>query len=534
MPVPTTINGTAVNGATPYRVIFPIDSSFLNEADLQLQPREGYVPQIVGSQVKERSITFQVTPGTTGVPVSNHQWYQNVFGIFVPDGRQKSIRASWRSQTIELFGTITRIGPLPGSPLTDDDDSVIEGDFRIVDPVWREISAETADASSPLTVSRGNTPAQPTVTITPTTTTVRHRIVTITDVLGTGLSNYPIIAQFDSSTGSPGATASSNYIAFFNQREIPITVASPNTTTTRVLFRVNCDPGGSVQVHLYYGSSVSNILTSSALDPMGMAITDPDISNTHWIWDSFVSTLNGRNISGVWTPLILDTVVPIVSTAESSSQRQYTVTTGATGVNPHAVRMVIGGSVAGTSNALTGLSRQFNDILGTPAGAGFIDFQALGVLGLTNAWLLAGDNVTVTTAVDVDNASAIFFGVRNNGGATSNIITFAASGDFALDLASTPSVNVSAATTARFVNSTLTNTTTGDAIQFDTLYMDDTTLIIDCLNKTISTGNGTVFHRRGIRFSNKERWMTLNVGSNAWTNATNTTTSFSWKPSYLL
>lgn len=533
MPIPTSINGTNVNGSTAYRVVFPIDSPMDNAASLTLVPRENDTPLDTGFQVNERSVPFLVSPGTTGVPVSNEQWYQNAMGIFLPEGSKLSIRASWRSQTIELFGAVVSIGPLPGSPVNDEDDSIIAGEFVVPDPVWREIAAETADATSPLSVSRGNVKPQPTITFTPSTTTLRHRIITITDTLGIGLSNYPIIIAFDSTGIS--ATTTANYIAFINEREIPIYTHNPNNASTRMLIRVNCDPSQSITCHIYYGSSVNNTVTAQALDPLGMAITDADLTNTHWIWDDFVLSSNPQNVSGVWTLLNTPEIglhFPVYTEAAGSLAFQgSTPGTELNTTTPNAAVLILGGSLAGTTNALTGLSRQFTDVLGAPALGGFIKYQPFGTVSFTTAWQLAGDNTTVTTAADVDLAVLIYYGVYSNAN-TLNTVTFSVSGEFALDLTFTPTVNVGAATTARFVNSTLTNTTTGETIQFDNLYMDDTTLIVDCLNKTITSGNGTVFNRRGIRFSNKEKWFALAIGSNAWTNATNFSASFSWKPAY--
>lgn len=537
MPQPNSYNSIAINGSSPYRLVFPINSEFGYGVDLQLAAREGGYPQQYGAALRQRNVEFLVTPGDSGVPSSYNEWRQNVMGLFIPDGVKRSLRASWRSQTIEVFAAVTDIGLVEGVPAVDDDvEPMLNGIFTIADPIWREISAETADSTSPLTVSRGNTPAQPTITLTPSTTTVRRRTITITDTLGIGLSNYPIIASFDGSGVS--ANAATNNILFINGREVPIRVNNPGANPQTIIFRVNCEPGGSVVAHLYYGSSVSNTLTSSAFDPGGMAITDADLSNTNWIWDNFKAFDNPRNACGVWTPSkfgINDERVGITFTDDDDSWNISKLGDQPPVGETNGVSMVIGGAIAGTSNALSGLARVYGS-RGGSAGDNTLrllaKYQPATAVEILTALDEVGNSTTISTPIDVDQAIALqlYAITKDTGALATQDLELQASGDFALALTNTPSVIVGAAVTARFVDATLTNTTTGDTIQFDKLYMDNTTLVIDCVNKTITSSQ--VFHRRAIRFSNREKWFTLAVGSNAWTNATNLAASFSWKPSY--
>ena len=140
----------------------------------------------------------------------------------------------------------------------------------------------------------------------------------------------------------------------------------------------------------------------------------------------------------------------------------------------------------------------------------------------------------MTTAVDLDNAVEIAFYAEATANATFTADWLPSGGNLTLVLNSsyTPTVSVAAATTARYINSALTNSTTGDTITFTDVYLDDVALTINTQTKTITVASGPIYG--SISMSEPDCWMALSVGSNSWSDATNTSSSFAWADRYLI
>lgn len=536
--VPSSFNGTTVNGSTAYLVGFPVGGNYSTGYELSLTPQDGDIAYLGGTAVEPRELVIQVRPGP-GAPSSNHEWLENAQGLFAPGPTVKSFRMTWRAVTVELMVRVRRTSLRPGPRKDDSGRSVLDVTLVAVDPIWRDVT-ENSDSMSPATVG-GNTPALGKVEITPTGTTVRHARVTITDQLGIGGYALPVIASFNGSGVS--ASAATNFIAFSEGREIPIQVDDPGSNPTRVLFVADFPQAGVKIVDIFFGSSVSNSVTSSAALLGGLALGDSSISNANIVWDTFeVSEHPERKLT--WRPFRLGghaTGGYVDLTSEGTSSLTFSVVAGdAPDEYYDCLYCVTGSSLAGISNALTGLRRAYN---GDDMAANhdqveiFVKIQPLGATDLVDAYTatLNANAVAanVDTAVDVDNALVLFVGMRlvtfNTQRRTLTLSAVPAT-DFALALANNPSVSVSSPATARRLHGTY-QITNGDSIVFDNVFILDGTLTIDALTRTISAPSD-ILCGRDIRFSNDRRWLELTPGSVAWSDVSDTGSTLKWRNAF--
>ncbi|MGD9893962.1 MAG: hypothetical protein AB7R89_06260 [Dehalococcoidia bacterium] len=544
MLLPDEFDGVGLNGGSDdYTAVFPIGSEYGSAHDLQFRARQGDVSYLGAESVAPRTITLQVRPGP-GAPSSNQEWMEEAQGLFRPGPDLKSFKMSWRSITVEILVYVAGVYLHPDVPVVDDWGApILDVTLVAPDPVWRDVT-EQSDGTSPATVG-GTVAARATLTLSPSGSTVRHVRVSLADVLGLGAYAYPFVASFDGS--GAGASAATNYIAYADDREIPIWVDDPGSNPTRVLFTGDIVQDGTRFVDIFFGSSVNNTRTAQALLVGGIAIDDASISNATMVWNSFlISEHPLRKLT--WRPARLgghvETPSPGYVDIQSEASGAVTFTT-VSGTAPaeyyDAMTCVIGSALAGTSNALSGVRRAYNG----DAMTGdfdqveiFVKIQALGATSLADAYLLAlntgnEDAANVDTAVDVDNALVLTIGMRLTV-LGSNRRTLAIgpvpATDFALALASQPSVSVSSPATAHLIDGTFA-IAGGDSITFDQMFVLDGDLVIDALDRTV-TAPSDILVGRDIRFANDQRWLELQPGSVSWTAPANTTAELAWRNAY--
>jgi hypothetical protein len=189
-------------------------------------------------------------------------------------------------------------------------------------------------------------------------------------------------------------------------------------------------------------------------------------------------------------------------------------------------------AVAGTTNALSNLKR--DDLTASGTYTFYIKYRIAGQLNWTTAWSSTGLGAGETTAVDLDNAVEIAFYAEATANATFTADWLPSGGNLTLALNSsyTPTVSVGSAGTARYISSTLTNSTTGDTITFTDVYLDDVALTINTQNKTITVASGPIYG--SISMSEPDCWMALPVGSNSWTDPSGGSSSFAWADRFLI
>ncbi|MGD9891411.1 MAG: hypothetical protein AB7R89_16175 [Dehalococcoidia bacterium] len=515
---------------TPYDLHVSTDTDWRLQSRTVLRDRLGDAPIQDGQGVLPRELRCELQPGSTA-NADRDAWWRIAAGVFRADGVARPLVVEWENADYRVMASVIDLGNYPNLPMSASADVARVLIFQMADPAWEAV-ATTTDSSSPLT-NAGNTVALPVITITPITSTLNHARATITDTLNSGAHAYPVMLTFDGQ--GVGATTAADFIVFCNHREIPFTVRDPNTATTDVIVDLDIpQAGGSVTVDIYFGSSISNTLTASQLPAHGRAFTDSNWSNTNWVWtfDNILHT-HADNISGVWYPGNTGAQFSDKRgfiTSQSGGSLVFTLQDPAsaliTDLAYDSMIMIVGGAVAGASSALSGLSRATASM--TNNGRAFVRYLVPGDLAWRDAWTTTSDG-TVTTAVDLDNAFVIAVGIEPNVSASTGELTLSASGDFALALASNPTVSVATPVTARKLDHRLVNLATGDVIRFGhpdpaaasvihAVYLDDVDLVIDCEQRgAIRVESGQLYGE--ITPSNKALVFPLEPGLNAWANS---------------
>lgn len=524
---------TAFNGQTLSAVNLDVGLPYGQDgaytSSPSLRQRNNQVPIQEAIQFGERSLPFIVVPSGS---VTDANFRANVYRYLTPLGGLRTITATHDDGST----TITALADVVS--LQKNHNRMFSGTFLLPDPIWRK-STTSNDTTSP-TSAAGTYKSLPSISITPTSTTLLRRRVTITDNATTnrGQMNYPILATFDSATGAPGATTSANYIVFDNGRAIPFNVTGHNTASTRIWFRVDIPKGGSKTVDIYYGSSINNTTTADTFVDGGMALASS--SNTSWVWDDYsISTF--PTATGVWRPgklgLTQNNTTFGINT-ESGSGITFAVENDASLANDADAMIVTLGSPA--TSTMNGMTRLLTLQDSDGVLRSFVKYRTAGSVSWTTADTQSLDSTLFTSFPQADNdntnvtvTNAVEVAVGMEPAEESPRGTLALSGSITIALSNTPSVGVGSSSTARLVDCTLTNSTNGDVITFTQVYMDNVAMTIDCLNKTITVASGPWYG--GITFSDPDDWFAIEVGSNTWAYSAGTfTTSMTWFDRYLI
>jgi hypothetical protein len=512
MPDFTAFDGVTINGASAYRVFTRYGEDGPYTAEPQLRPIIGRTPTRDGIIYAGRSFPFIVDrAGST----ADAQWQEDVQEIFTPNKGERVLTATANGVTVTLNVDVTELRRTTHSRF--------EGVFHAADPYWKSTTTST-DSASPLTQS-GNVDALPVITVTPASATMRRVRATITDTSGRGLVNYPYRITFDSTGVS--AAAAADYIAFYNGRAIPFYVANLNNAATTMDVRLDIPPSGSSFVDIFYGSSVNNTITAQTLDDGGHELTDATYTNTRWVFhhDQFDRISTRPPATGVWRLGKIGNVIAGTSfgiTTLSTTGITFSVKPNSSLANDADAIVLTVGAEAGTTNALDGLTVSTTTAAGSPEL--LIRYRKAG----EGYWRAA------TGAYDLDNAVEIAIGIQPTTTADDGTVSITEdSGDrpWRLLLTATPTLSVSAAVDARTISGAVTNSTTGDSITFTDVYLDNTTLIVDCAAKRVYPSSGPLY---GIVVpNNRADWFRLAPGSNTWTDL-GLSSSFSWANRYAL
>ena len=514
MAIPTSFDGFSVNGATDYGLtLYAGGDRAPRTMQPVLRPRTNQTPVIDSVNMGELRIPFDLYL-KDGAAISEAQFRAAVrqyFNPYVATGR--TLLATHDDGSTALTATAWL------SPFMQESYKTFSGEFIIPEGCFRSTTVNS-DSSSPLTVA-GELEALPSLAITSSGSTLARRRVTITDNCTRGLSGYPVAITFDSTGYS--AAAAADYIVFYGGRSVPFSVVTPNDANTKVWLAVDCPPAGSVTLDIYYGSGINNTITANAFDDGGMDLTNA--TNTSWVWDAPYTVSTNPTRCGVWRAVKAGRTVSGVAfgiEAESGTVLDIALAPVATAGNlandADAIVLVIG-TGAGTTNALTNLSR---DDISSPTGAYlfFVRYRTANQIGWTTATSADTLGAGSTAAIDLDNAVEVVIGVEPTAATADLTLRLALSGSLTLALNSslTPTVSAAAAVAAELIDGTITNSTTGDSIAFDDVYLDEAAaLTINCLAQTLSVSTGPMHTAgSGIQPSNSDEWFPLGVGSNAW------------------
>lgn len=528
--IPTSFDGLSVNGATDYLLVLnPYGQDSPLAAGLTERRRQYQTPVIDAIAHEARRVPFIIylKPGAATSAVT---FRSTVNRYFTPHRRGKrTILATHQDGSTTLTEDVYVTGLTPTSY------NAFRGEMVYPRGTWKGTTVNS-DSSSPCTVS-GEHPALPSLAIAMTSSTLKRREIQIDDECTRGLSNYPVAITFDSTGVS--ATTAANYVVMYAGRSIPFKVLSPNNGSTKIWVRIDAPPNGSAYLDIYYGSSVNNTVTADTYDRGGMDLTNS--TNTSWVWDEpYTVSTNPKGACGVWTAVKGGRNVSGIRygiSSESGTQLDIDIAPDATGgalANDADGIVLTIGTGAGTSNALTGLSR---DDVNSPTGNYeiFCNHRTANQVGWSHQSIHTG-GAAQTGAIDVDNAVQIMIAIQPTDNTADATLRLALSGSLTLALNSsiTPTVTVGSATTARYIDGTITNSTTGDTIDFDQVYIDDgATLTIDTEGETMTLSSGPMHTTgNGIVPSNPPAWFELAVGSNSWTLPSGMTMTVTWQDRY--
>lgn len=291
---------------------------------------------------------------------------------------------------------------------------VYNGEFAVREP-WSAVTESTA-SSSPFTVG-GNVFTLPTITLTPSGTTVAVRTLTATDNTGRGLANHPIRFEFDS-TGV-GADGPENYVVFYGGRAVPFALFEPDNASTVVWLRMNLGPDASTRAVIYYGSDVDESYANT-FQSGGMDLENS--TNTVWRWNDWeVRSFPVAN--GVWRPGIFSPVHDHSDIHEESSTSVLTRSRAdqspddlINGAQVNALVLATG-VAADDDDALENLRRIYRRLDNDGTLNFQVAYQRPSRTAWERAWLVNTSSNMFTlddSDLDVDGATAIAVAIRRN------------------------------------------------------------------------------------------------------------------------
>ena len=516
-------NGVPVNNSDQYVMLVSSEGELGWSTDLQFATRALLKPLYEGMKYPTASIPFIITPGPNVTDIST--WAQSVRLLF---GRDLEVR----TLTVLNDGVFYYIDAYLQS-LSISGGRGLENYFTgtlVLSETTGTSTLEETDNSSPLVVS-GNAPAKPAITISPVTTDMWYVTAIVTDTLGVGVQNHPMVITFDSSIGN--ATASANYDVYCNGIRVPFRCYSPDTSSTKIWVIVNIRPGSITSFSIYFSNLISNPLADT-LDQGGLDMQNS--TNSLFIWNSFtISKFPER--SGSWRPAksgVQGSTFYGISGEANSSVRFNVSGSNQPLLNDYdSMLLTLSGVRAASSNALTNLVRTYF----STSALSYVRYRVLYESSWYSAWsATVGSPTSASTALNVPQAVQIVVGIEWAGvdltAIAYNQVSGAGSGGtFQLALTDVPSIGVTAVQAGKILTGVL-SLDTGEYVSFNTVYVIGN-LILDIASERIYTSTNIVpvspTGGIGIVYSSP-KGLTLYPGIRTWTNAPNTAATFTWRP----
>ena len=482
------------------QAIFPRGNAHQVGASIQTSERRNSYPLLASISYNQRDIPLRVFRPSASA-LSAVGFLETVEGAFSPGTRETL------TVLLDDGTTQARIECVVQTRSRVDTPGMIELTLSAMRPYF-EATTATTSPSNPATVTNpGNVAVPPTITLTTATHVTRYPTTVSASVNG-GLIAYPVVAALNDTD----ATTDTVFV-FINGVSVPTFVDNSGASDSRVWFLVDTAADGS-------NTNVDIIVATGLVNPQGGTLPDGGMdlansTNTSWVWDDF-SVSGHPSRPGTWRygvfmpPASINQGGSYQVQSESTSSLQVvgSVATGY-GNDANGIGLMVG-TQAGTSNALTGLSRV---TVGSGGNAAAVRYRVAN----SNQWVVAwvtSTSVTVTTSIDVDDAveiAASAYGSNFSAGGQMSL-TLSASGTFALALTNTPTVTVGAAQNMDHYDGPYT---IGDyTITFNHLIVPDSTLTIDCAAKTITTSvPGPQYGDDSPSFSDPDRWALVEPGA---------------------
>jgi hypothetical protein len=475
----TSWRGTTIGPTATFNITAPLGSDFGWEVDVSSRSRMGQTALYEAVMPQPLTRDINIRPGTAAAGSNMDDWRAAAVAFFSPFLGPATLAANFGGDTRTTIAIVSGIKQHPQVAMRSDKEGILQAKLTRFSPYWRSASQSTTS----LTVTNdGNAPASPTITIRPTTGTVTRKRVTFQENTGEGLVNHPLQLSV---TTDASATAGSNYYVFSGGRPALFQIITPGGAS-KVYVRLSLPPGGSDFSDIVMGSAVANTITANQLPPWGMDWSSGStFSNTTWTYLATAGTLNGITAPAVWDILRApkipgvwsNTIYTInVSTAWTPSASTVILVGGAAMQVNTQIRAIVADALQGFDTSAT---------LTTPQGGvryrlrNASEWTAVTPTGTGSGASFHLDPVDVPAAIDIALIAA-----NPNVAATWSTHPTNTPPRILLESADVPTITVGSSVTMRRVNGRLTNTTTGDYVDIEDVYIDDDAsggLVIDTL-----------------------------------------------------
>lgn len=537
------IGGTLVNGVAPFQASLRRDMTLRHTSQLALSPRQNTFPAYDGMQADPFDLTFHVTPRDANLGYAG--WVRAVEQLLDPYASEPTeLVALWDDETTLISNSgfvISRERVHDAGP-----DVFGKNTIRYVVTMrfpyglwqrWGPPSVYDASVGTSLSLAnRGNAAALPSLALTSATHVAWKRFT----VHGGGGSNGGLIGFPVRLALSDADATTATVFAFIGGESVPTALFGSGTINSAVWVLVDTDADGvtNTTIDVLWATGLDNPL-GGTLAEYGFDLASVSMDNSTWLWDDFRITGNGVRAGAMRPALTGNHNGAANATYELDSEAVSGVTfalgTQGAKVNDADSLVLFLGAKADTTNALQGLSRTLTNFDGSNARA-YVRYQVPSSPKWKTAWS-SRSNGTVTTDIDIDNATVVAVGIENDGTTADPaelLVEWLAPG-MTIDLLATP---------------TITNTNTGQFDYYDgSLTLGDTTLalnqvcvpdgtlVIDAVTRAITpAGNGPLYTldpaNPPLVWDDIDNWLQLAPGNSAIVDGLGEAFVISWRDAY--
>lgn len=517
----TSWRGVDLGPAEEFDVFVPYGGEYAWSSDVVTRSRIGRPPVFESSTPQVRTMPILIRPGGAASGDYN-DWRAAAVALFNPYLTGPSaLQMVWDGDAVETTAIVSLAAQHPQVSMRADTPGALNATLIQLDPYWRSTTTQT-DTSGTAT-NGGNAPAAPKITIRPTTGTVVRWRVTLVDVTSRGLKDHPLRMVIN--TNGIGVAGGADILLFDRGQSVPFQAIAPPSATTPIFFLCSLLPNENTFVDVVCGSAVNNVVTANQLDPAGMDWAHASFTNTNWVYRNTAGTLNG-----LYAPSLFETAraprrpgawhrTEYGGRSAASVWQEQAAATAISLTDRAAITMISQIKMANAST-ITGLDVNVSwaNSMAKQRRAGEWDYR-------DSESASVEETIVLTDAVQVilwpSTLVAILLDLKDAATPVPVVV--------ALQSGEVPTVSVAGSnvTMAR-INGTLTNTTTGDQIIFEDVFIDADAsggLIVDTnaapgeqarVYPSLSTSPlYTASSGRGWRFTNRAGWP-LVPGANSW------------------
>lgn len=516
----TAYRGVTLGPAATFDATVPYGSEYAWAAAPAFRERTGRAPVYDLTTPQPIVTQIQIRPGATAGGDSD-AWRRSALALFSPYDGLDTLQIAAAGTTLETQALIRVIQHHPQVSMRPEVEGVLLAELIRPDPLWRSTTVQT-DTASPTTAG-GNAPAAPKVTFRPTTGTVLARRIDVTEASGRGIVNHPFMITVD--TTGAGVTTAQHLALIHRGQALPLTATGYGTSTTEIWFPLTLLPSETSPLYVLYGSALANTVTAQQYEPAGFDWGDAGWTNVNWIYRNTAGTFEGQYAAAIWETARAPQRPGAWTRVEFGGRSDDSLwTEGASQIalSGRAGIQLVTQIPAIASNALKGLQA-------TSWNNAYVQYRRTGEWSWRQGSATYAGIPAMLSAIDVPSAVAVVLW-SNQGSVTYTQKDTTTPIPIRVELAAAdvPTYIVNTAETWQRLNGTLTNSTTGDTIEFDEVFFKDDAaggFVVDTNAaagerlRVYPTAAGspwfTLSGGRGWRLSNRKGWP-LVVGANDW------------------